>query len=282
METMRDGATYAVLAHLPELSSPYNLSDDKVVSFQHDGHVLLRGVCSAEEIAAFQPVIADATMRLNTQHLTLEQRTTYGKAFLQVTNIWEQDEAVKRFVFARRFAQIAARLMGIDGARLYHDQALFKEGSGGFTPWHQDQHYWPLETDQTVTMWMPLIDVTPDMGPMTFVSESYRQGYIAPMDISDESEHYFDQLARERGWHTSEPLFMAAGDATFHYGWTLHRAAPNTTGKVREVMTIIYFPDGTRVSKINMANQADLKRWLPGLNEGDLAEGPLSPVLYSE
>ena len=32
--------------------------------------------------------------------------------------------------------------------------------SGGFTPWHQDQFYWPLDTDRTITMWMPLVDVT--------------------------------------------------------------------------------------------------------------------------
>ena len=35
--------------------------------------------------------------------------------------------------------------------RLYHDQALFKEAGGGITPWHQDQHYWPLDTDRTIT-----------------------------------------------------------------------------------------------------------------------------------
>ncbi len=187
------------LEHLLDLSTPYPLTDDQIASFQRDGHVLLRGVCSPAEIAVYRPIIVEATMRLNTEHRPLEQRTTYGKAFLQVMNIWEQDEGVKRFVFARRFAQIAAQLMGVRGARLYHDQALFKEGSGGYTPWHQDQYYWPLDTDKTITMWMPLIDITPDMGPMVFVSGSQREGHLAPINISDESEHYFDRLVQERG-----------------------------------------------------------------------------------
>jgi ectoine hydroxylase-related dioxygenase (phytanoyl-CoA dioxygenase family) len=268
--------------HLPDLTTGYDLTEDDIAAYRRDGHVLLRGVCSPDEIAAYQPIISAAAMRHNTQHLALDQRSTYGKAFLQITNIWEKDPQVCTFVFARRFAQIAARLMGVEAIRLYHDQALFKEGSGGLTPWHQDQGYWPLATDQTITMWMPLVDVTPDMGPMTFVSGSYHEGYLAPMPISDESEHYFDRLVRERGWHPTEPPGMAAGDATFHAGWTLHRASPNTTGKVREVMTVIYYADGMRVSAITKGNAGDLKGIFPGLQPGDIAASPLTPVLYRE
>ena len=47
---------------------------------------------------------------------------------------------------------------------LYHDQALFKEPGGGPTPWHQDQYYWPFDTDKTITMWMPLVEVGPVAG----------------------------------------------------------------------------------------------------------------------
>jgi len=268
--------------HLPDVTGEYPLTEDQIAAYQRDGHVLLRGVCSPDEIAIYQPIISEATMRLNTQHLKLEQRNTYGKAFLQVGSISEKDELVRTFVFARRFAQIAARLMGARGVRLFHDQALFKEGSGGFTPWHQDQYYWPLDTEQTITMWMPLIDVTPDMGPMTFVSGSYHEGYLAPIAISDESEHYFDRLVRERGGRPTEPPAMAAGDATFHAGWTLHRAGPNTTGKMREVMTVIYFADGARIAPMTSGNAGDLKSLFPGLQTGDVAASPLTPLLYTE
>lgn len=268
-------------ATVPDLATSYPLSDADVAAFQRDGHILLRSVCTPEEIARYHSSIVDAAMRLNTEHRSLAERTTYGKAFLQVINLWEHDAAVKRFVFARRFAEIAARLLGVSAVRLYQDQALFKEGSGGYTPWHQDQHYWPLDTDKTVTMWMPLIDVTPDMGPMTFVSGSQRDGYLAAVDISDESEHYFERLIRERNLRVTEPPTLMAGDATFHTGWTLHRAAPNLTGKVREVITIIYYPDGTHVSEITPGNTGDAQRFLANLRQGDVAAGPLTPLLYS-
>jgi len=62
--------------------------------------------------------------------------------------------------------------MGVHGVQLYHDHALFKPAGGKATPWHQGQFYWPLETNHTITMWMPLIDVSQKMGTMSFASGS--------------------------------------------------------------------------------------------------------------
>jgi hypothetical protein len=74
---------------------------------------------------------------------------------------------------------------------------------------------------------------------------------------------------------------MAAGDATFHSGWTLHSAPGNHSDTMREVMTVIYFPDGTRVLEPDNGNRAaDLRAWLPGCKPGDLAASYLTPVIY--
>ncbi|MBI5096030.1 MAG: phytanoyl-CoA dioxygenase family protein, partial [Candidatus Hydrogenedentes bacterium] len=152
------------------LDDRYPLSDAQTAAYQRDGHILLRGVCPRREMDLWRPKIVDAVTKYSTERRPLSERDTYGKAFLQITNLWTHEARVKPFVLARRFAQIAAELMGVSGVRLYHDQALFKEGGGGHTPWHQDQHYWPLETDHTITMWMPLVDITDTMGVMGFAS----------------------------------------------------------------------------------------------------------------
>jgi ectoine hydroxylase-related dioxygenase (phytanoyl-CoA dioxygenase family) len=214
----------------------------------------------------------------------MEERDTYGKAFLQIMNLWVRDEAVKRYVLARRFAKIAAELMGVSGVRLYHDQALFKEAGGGPTPWHQDFYYWPLDSDRSVTMWMPLVDVSEAMGAMTFASGSQRDGYIAALEISDESEDFFENLVKERGYSLTSAGAMAAGDATFHAGATLHSAPGNASDRPREVMTVIYFADGIRImpEPDNKNRWNDLEAWLPGVKPGELAASPLNPLLYSE
>ncbi len=126
------------------LSLPYLLGDEQIDQFQRDGYIKLKDVLASEVVDAYGSVIADMVHKLDGQDLPLEERGTYGKAFLQVTNIWEESERVAEFVMSRRLGRIAAELMRVDGVRLYHDQALFKEPGGGFTPWHADQFYWPL------------------------------------------------------------------------------------------------------------------------------------------
>src|SRR6185436_17080033 len=128
----------------------------------------VRGVCPPEVATRYKDSITACVKRLNSERRPMEQRDTYGKAFLQTMNLWRHDATLKDFVFARRFAKIAADLMGVPSVRLYHDQALFKEPGGGPTPWHQDEYYWPLDTSNTITMWMPLVDVPREVGSMTF------------------------------------------------------------------------------------------------------------------
>src|SRR5688572_22049682 len=140
------------------------LTERQMHSFRNDGHILLKKLLTGEELEFYRKAIKDAAARYNTEKRKMEERDTYGKAFLQIMNLWEVDATVKKFVFAKRFANIAAQLMGVPGVRLYHDQALFKEPGGGPTPWHQDEYYWPLDTTNCVTMWMPLIDISVEMG----------------------------------------------------------------------------------------------------------------------
>jgi ectoine hydroxylase-related dioxygenase (phytanoyl-CoA dioxygenase family) len=269
------------VSELPTLDEPHTLASDAAQSYRRDGFAVERGLATAEEIAHFRPAIVSAAQQLNRETRPLEARGTYGRAFLQTTNLWPHDDTVRRFVFARRFARVAAELMGVAGVRLYHDQALFKEGRGGFTPWHQDQFYWPLDTVHTITMWMPLHDLAPEMGVMHFARGSHADGQISELPIGRASEAELARVVTERGFAVAGPQSMRTGDATFHSGWTLHGAPPNATDTMREVMTVIYFADGTRVGAAdNQARELDLAVWLPGLREGDLAASDLNPLLY--
>jgi ectoine hydroxylase-related dioxygenase (phytanoyl-CoA dioxygenase family) len=267
---------------LPDLSEDHPLEPATVNRFRRDGHTVVRGLASRAEVAAYRPVIESAASKYTWERRPLDQRDTYGKAFLQILNLWQRDKEVARFSLARRFAHVAADLMGVTGVRLYHDQALFKEPGGGRTPFHQDQHYWPLDGDTTITMWMPLVDVPLEIGTMTFGSGSHRMRYLGEFEISDTSDRVFARLIKERGIPLHTHGVLAAGDATFHAGWTLHGAPPNPTGTLRSVMTIIYYADGMRATEPDHPfREHDLKTWLPGVQPGDLAASPINPLLYS-
>jgi ectoine hydroxylase-related dioxygenase (phytanoyl-CoA dioxygenase family) len=266
---------------LPRIEDRYDVAPEAVAAYRNNGHVLLRGVARPDEVAAFRPVVASAVTRFNRESRPLSERDTYGKAFLQVMNLWWDDHDVRRFVLAARFAGIAADLLGSEGVRIYHDQALVKEPGGGHTPWHQDAIYWPLEGTRCVTMWMPLVDITLEMGIMTFVDGS-NTGALGEEAISDGSEAHFDSLVTRTAATLSVPVPMAAGDATFHGGWTLHKAGANISSTTREVMTVIYFASNLTVQEpINEPQHRDLARWLPGLVPGDLAASELNPLVVT-
>ncbi len=266
---------------LPALDSPYDVPAEAVDAYRRDGHTVLRSVCSSDEIAAYEPVIKDAAFRYNRETRPLEERETYGKAFLQIGNLFKKDDAAAKFVLASRFAKIAADLMGVDGVRIYHDQALFKEAKGGRTPWHQDQYYWPLDTGHSITMWMPLVDVPADVGSMLFASGSQNERSLGEHEISDESDAVFEKMLAERGMRIDTHGAMRAGDATFHSGWILHAAPANPTGILREVMTVIYYADGVRIGEdLTPARRVDLDKWLPGCEPGGLAVSELNPLVW--
>lgn len=269
------------VTNLPDLAAGYDVSAEQVAEFQRNGHILLRSIVSSEEVAAYRGVILAAREQFGAERTPLENRDTYGRAFLKGMNLWPKDEGVRRFVLAGRFAKIAADLLGVEGVRVYHDQALLKEPGGGITPWHQDQHYWPLDTDDTITMWMPLVNVFPEMGIMRFASGSHLNGYLGDMPISDDSGQKFEEYIQSRGYRIAPGAAMEAGDATFHYGWTLHGAPANATDRTREVMTVIWHSDGARATEPDSFDrQRDLERWLTGLKPGDLAATELNPLVF--
>lgn len=265
---------------LPSLQDHRLPDDAQIESFRKNGHVLIPSLLDADEVASYRNVINEAAYKYNTETRDMKDRDTYGRAFLQIMNLWEVDEAVRRFTMARRFASVAAALLGVPNVRLYHDQALYKEAGGGFTPWHQDQYYWPLSTSNTITMWMPLIDITEEMGMLTFASGSHKEGAVKNMAISDESETELNAYIRRKGYPVYRATSMNAGDASWHYGWTLHAAPGNFSDTTREVMTIIYFADEAHVTApVNSHQENDRNRWLDGINPGEPAASRFNPAL---
>lgn len=265
---------------LPFLNNTIEIDPEQIKEFRKNGHTLICNIISAEELAPYREVIIEAAEKFNPEKRKLEDRDTYGKAFLQIMNLWTRDENVKRFVMAKRFGKIAADLLGVENVRIYHDQALFKEAGGGPTPWHQDQYYWPFDTHNTVTMWMPLVDINVEMGMLTFASESYHSGFALNKEISDESEQEFDDIVEEKKYPITRAEEMKAGDATWHYGYTIHKAPGNYSDKMREVMTIIYVADGAKITQPNNEWQEnDHKTWLKSKEVGTFADSELNPLV---
>lgn len=263
-----------------DLDRPYPLSPQQVADYRRDGFIKLKDVFSADELRHFGEEITRLTVALNTQTLPLEERSTYDRAFLQVMNLWEESDTVRTFVFGKRLAGLAAALMEVDGVRLYHDQSLYKEPGGGITPAHADQYYWPLDSDRTITAWVPLQAVPQDMGPLAFFAGSQHVEFGRDLKISDESEQAITANMEAESFRVVDEPF-ALGEVSFHSGWTFHRAGPNRSTQPRSVMTVIYMDrDMCLKAPENHMQQADWERWCPGAVVGVAIDTPRNPVLF--
>ena len=264
-----------------DINTPYPLSPAQIAQFERDGFIKLKDVLSPETLAHYGAEITRLTIALNTQDKPLEERSTYDKAFLQVMNLWEHSALVTEFVMGKRLGRIAADLLGVNGVRLYHDQALYKEPGGGITPAHADQYYWPLASDRTITAWVPLQPVPEDMGPLGFYARSQSVAFGRDLGISDESEEKISANMARHGFDFSSGPFDL-GDVSFHLGWTFHKAGANVSERPRAVMTVIYMDADMALTKDLSPIQAnDRDQWCPGVKPGQTIATAKNPVVYA-
>ncbi len=139
---------------------------------------------------------------------------------------------------------IAAQLIGEDiilwGTTLFGKPAH----SGKETPWHQDGDYYPIKPLETLTIWIPLDDVTAQNGPMRFspgshkphklFSHSWSEGDDKTINLVCDSEH-FDE-------NESENLILKAGQVSFHDVYIIHGSSANNTDKRRAAFIVRMMP----------------------------------------
>jgi ectoine hydroxylase-related dioxygenase (phytanoyl-CoA dioxygenase family) len=263
------------------LQEPYPITNDQISFFDKNRFIKLKQVLNKEAVEFFANRITQKVHELSGEKRALEERDTYGMAFLQIFNLWKEDEAIRELIFSKRIAGIATALLQTKGVRMYHDQALYKEPGGGFTPWHADQYYWPLASDKTVTAWMPLQETPLEMGPLEFSAGSHVIVEGRELAISDESEQIIRQKLKVTDFqHVVEPFEL--GEISFHSGWVFHRAGANKTSTMRQVMTTIYMDSEMKLAQPQNDNQInDWNTWCPGATVGEVIDSPLNPILYS-
>ncbi len=168
---------------------------------------------------------------------------------------WVNDE-IKAAVTSPVLGAIAARLMRVDSVRLWHDQVIYKPGTGqstttieGNVGWHQDYGYWQCcSTTNMVTAWVALQDTDLSNGAMKTVVYSHKWGLIDESDmfhtrdLETLAQKYAQQGQRE--W-LEEPCILKAGEVSFHHCLTFHGSGPNTSDAPRMSVVAHMMPGDT-------------------------------------
>ncbi|MFY0579576.1 phytanoyl-CoA dioxygenase family protein [Cystobacter fuscus] len=251
----------------PRLVEPHPLADADVTAFRTAGHIQLGGVFTAEEIAAYRPALRDYIMRKR-ERMRPGDQSMGASPDDTVFSLSDASAAVSDFVTAPRLGELAARLLDVSSVRLLHFTGFFKPGGGPPTPWHQDLSFIPLDSDRALSIWIPLTDVTPDMGGLLFASGSHQHG---PQESSATGRF---PIARNGP--------MRAGDVSLHMGWTIHASLKNSSRSMREAIAICYYADGARIGGSSSLpfSQSLMTSYFAGLRPGDPAVGPMNPIVF--
>ncbi len=150
------------IAVAAELRSPYYLASADCEYFRANGYIKLRGVLSPGTVLRLRQEL----MSLLRQTFETDLDSGLTKRFLSLEMVWLNNPLIREYVLSPRIAKIAADLLGVGRLRLYHDNVLSKEPGCGRTPWHCDDHHFPLATNELVTAWIPAQPIPIAMGPL--------------------------------------------------------------------------------------------------------------------
>lgn len=134
----------------------------------------------------------------------------------------------------RNAKRYAAALLGVEESTLTSWGHMIRKPPGGRSaPWHQDHAYWPPELCfHALGCWLPLHDVSVEMGAMQFVPGSHRRGLL-PHHHADAVQHNLLEVDEPVDPAAAVACPLQAGGATFHHSETLHYTAPNRTRRAR-------------------------------------------------
>ncbi len=256
-----------------QLAESFPLSADHIQAFRRDGFIKLKHVISPGALALLRQEMGVQFERLGDQS---------GTRFGSLEMMWESSEIIREFVFSRRLAKLATELLGVSAIRLYHDNGLSKQPGCGRTPWHYDAHHFPIATENVVTVWVPLQAIPASMGPLGFARGMQVVKLIEDIPFNKFDASYdrriMERLHEQAIEVNATPFDL--GEVSFHHNLNLHTAGPNRTTTPRMVLATTYFEDGARVIDAPHMVNGDWRRFMPGVEPGDVIDTPLNPVLY--
>ena len=134
------------------------------------------------------------------------------------------------------------------------------------SPWHQEYPY-NLTSDNAVTLWLPLVDVSERNGCLLVAPGSHGLGAL-PVRVRDalnarrnaNETLEIDGLEAALARHSAVSVPADAGDAVVFHTFLLHRSQPNRSAATRWTLQARYF---------DFLNPTAIRHdWVGGMNEG--------------
>jgi hypothetical protein len=249
------------------LDRSYPVTDEQVASLHTDGWALLPGLLDAEAVRGIRAALGAADPD---PIISGPEESRHELATLQIRegHSWI-DPYLRQVVTSRRLASAVTALTRQPDALVTHDISFFQLVGSQGTGYHQDYSYQPFDRKGSMTFWIALVDMTPEMGPLRYLRGSHLEG---PLGLSgrDDIRDTYPQL-REAEVVGGQAL--KAGDAQAHWELTVHGAAPNAGPRSRDALAVRYMRSDTVYTGLTHPhwNKFNLK---PGVRFADTGQFP--------
>ena len=260
-----------------ELSSSYTLTKNDISTFQKNGFIKLKNVLTPAAVQVLRHEILSLLKKTFKDYHEIKKNR-----FLSLDMMWLENTIMREFVLSSRIAKICAELLSVKKIRLYHDNALVKESGCGRTPWHYDDHHFPLETNDVITAWIPAQAIPIEMGPLTFAKPLDVFNLVKDIKFNEFDTSYDREIINVFKTNqvsiVEEPFEL--GEVSFHHNLSFHTASENKTTQSRIVLANTYFADGARVVNNPTMISGDWKKFIPETRPGEVVSSNLNPICW--
>lgn len=226
-------------------NTPMTLSQEQINFYRREGYLVLPAITTADEIARLRVIydrlFAERAGRADGNQFDLAGADEEDKeaTLPQILAPSRYAPELNDFLFKLSAKAIAMQLLG--GECTTGEHAILKPPRyGAATPWHQDEAYWNPDLEyNSLSVWMPLQDVTEESGCMQFVPQSMNQEILPHHPISNDPRiHGLEVDHLDANQVVVCPI--PAGGVTIHHCRTLHYAGPNLTDEPRRAYIQIF------------------------------------------
>ena len=263
---------------ISELSKSYYLTSDQIAFFRKNGFIKLKKVFSPGTVLKLRAEL----INLLKKEFNVDPDKEAHDRFLSLEMTWPNNELLRAYVLSPRLGQISADLLGVSAVRLYHDNVLAKQAGCGRTPWHFDDHHFPLDTNDVVTAWIPAQPTPIEMGPLSFAYPLDVHNLVNAVKFEKTGINYdrgVSEVFKKNGVTVNETPFEL-GEVSFHHNLNFHTASRNRTNRSRIALANTYYRNGAKVINSPTMVSGDWQKFMPNIKPGDVAASPLNPICW--
>lgn len=218
------------------------LSEEQKEFYRENGYILVKGLLTPEEAAAYRQETHDLAARLSA-HKNMD--ATWGSAreavpeakdtkILHCHNVQFFSAAFSKLLVNDRLTSVASDIIGSPNVQLHHTKMFIKPPEKGSPfPMHQDAPYFPHDNHSMIAVILHFDSAPIEKGCVRVVPGSHKLGIL---------EH-----SGQGGWHlpfeqypieSAVPCEAEPGDALFFSYLTIHGSGVNVSQEARTTLLI--------------------------------------------